>query len=100
MAAEIKIGMNVSLTEMASSLGHTSGWINLDFCLLQYVCFDGLVVLLRLEQEEQARQKLQLEKVSIDSKVKKLEEVVAQHEDSNNKVVEFFIVYELFGFRV
>jgi len=40
----------------------------------------------RLEQEEQARQKLQLEKVAVDGKLKKLEESVAVHEDSNNKV--------------
>jgi hypothetical protein len=41
----------------------------------------------RLEQEEQARQKLQLEKVSYDARIKKLEEVVAQHEDTNGKVI-------------
>jgi len=40
----------------------------------------------RLEQEEQARQKLQLEKVAVDGKLKKLEEAVAVHEDTNNKV--------------
>jgi len=40
----------------------------------------------RLEQEEQARQKLQLEKVAVDGKLKKLEESVAVHEDTNNKV--------------
>jgi len=40
----------------------------------------------RLETEEQARQKLQLEKVAVDGKLKKLEESVALHEDSNNKV--------------
>jgi len=40
----------------------------------------------RLEQEEQARQKLQLEKVAVDGKLKKLEESVAAHEDTNNKV--------------
>ena len=44
------------------------------------------VVMLRLEQEEQARQKLQLEKVAVDGKLKKLEEAAAVHEDSNNKV--------------
>ena len=40
----------------------------------------------RLEQEEQARQKLQLEKVAVDTKVKKLEEIVALNEDTNSKV--------------
>jgi len=40
----------------------------------------------RLEQEEQGRQKLQLEKVAVDGKLKKLEETVAVHEDTNNKV--------------
>jgi len=40
----------------------------------------------RLEQEEQARQKLQLEKVAVDGKLKKLEESAAVHEDNNNKV--------------
>ena len=40
----------------------------------------------RLEEEEQARQKLQLEKVAGDSKLKKLEENVALFEDSNAKV--------------
>lgn len=40
----------------------------------------------RLEQEEQARQKLQLEKVANDGKIKKLEESMALIEDTNNKV--------------
>jgi len=43
-------------------------------------------VSVRLEQEEQARQKLQLEKVASDGKLKKLEESVAVFEDTNNKV--------------
>ena len=41
---------------------------------------------LRLEQEEQTRQKLQLEKVATDAKVKKLEQDLAVQEDSNVKV--------------
>ena len=40
----------------------------------------------QLEQEEQARQKLQLEKVSTDAKLKKLEEDLAVYEDTNAKV--------------
>ena len=40
----------------------------------------------RLEQEEQARQKLQLEKVAVDGKLKKMEESVAVQEDTNSKV--------------
>ena len=41
----------------------------------------------RLEEEEQARQKLQLEKVAGDSKLKKLEEDLAIFEDTNMKVI-------------
>ena len=40
----------------------------------------------RLEEEEQARQKLQLERVAADGKLKKLEETLAVQEDTNNKV--------------
>ena len=40
----------------------------------------------RLEEEEQARQKLQLERVAADGKLKKLEENLAMQEDTNNKV--------------
>jgi len=40
----------------------------------------------RLETEEQARQKLQLEKVSAESKIKKLEETLAINEDTSAKV--------------
>lgn len=43
-------------------------------------------VLYRLEQEEQARQKLQLEKVTSEAKIKKLEEACALQDDANNKV--------------
>ena len=44
------------------------------------------VPLSRLEEEEQARQKLQLERVAADGKLKKLEETLAVQEDTNNKV--------------
>lgn len=44
------------------------------------------LLLCRLEQEEQTRQKLQLEKVSSESKIKQLEENLAVQEDTNNKV--------------
>jgi len=42
--------------------------------------------LYRLEMEEQARQKLQLEKVGAESKIKKLQETLAVNEDANAKV--------------
>jgi hypothetical protein len=48
---------------------------------LSYLC--------RLEAEEQARQKLQLEKVAADAKIKKLEENLAVNEDANIKVDVF-----------
>jgi len=44
----------------------------------------------RLEQEEQARQKLQLEKVTADTKLKKFEEELAQHETVSAKVCFLF----------
>lgn len=40
----------------------------------------------RLEEEEQSRQKLQLEKVSAESKIKKLEEDLAVQDDTNQKL--------------
>jgi hypothetical protein len=40
----------------------------------------------QLEEEEAARQKLQLEKVQCDAKIKKLEEDHALSEDTNQKV--------------
>ena len=40
----------------------------------------------RLEEEESARQKLHLDKVSADAKMKKLEEDLAQIEDNYTKV--------------
>lgn len=53
--------------------------------------FPPVVPLLQLmeahiAEEEDARQKLQLEKVSIEGKVKKLEEDVLFMEDQNNKL--------------
>ena len=42
----------------------------------------------RLEEEETSRQKLQLEKVSADSKIKKLEEDLAIQDDSNQKLTK------------
>ena len=59
-------------------------WVNEPVCL--YFVHQLSMPMYRLEQEEQARQKLQLEKVAVDGKLKKLEEAVAVHEDSNNKV--------------
>ena len=42
----------------------------------------------QLEEEEQARQKLQLEKVSTDAKLKKLEEELQTSTDGGQKVRE------------
>lgn len=42
----------------------------------------------QLEEEEAARQKLQLEKVQCDARLKKLEEDVALAEDTNQKVTK------------
>lgn len=47
---------------------------------------DSRNLLGRLEEEEQARQKLQLEKVAADSKLKKMEEDLAIVDDTNMKV--------------
>ena len=44
----------------------------------------------QLEEEEQARQKLQLEKVSTDAKLKKLEEELQTAADGGQKVGLFF----------
>ena len=54
--------------------------------MLSVVMLSVVMLSCRLEQEEQARQKLQLEKVAVDGKLKKLEETAAAHEDTNNKV--------------
>lgn len=56
------------------------------------------LLLIRLEEEEAARQKLQLEKVNLDAKIKKIEEEFAILEDSNQKVclVTFVIFFSLF----
>lgn len=40
----------------------------------------------QLEEEEAARQKLQLEKVAADSKIKKMEDDILVMEDQNNKL--------------
>lgn len=42
----------------------------------------------QLEEEEAARQKLQLEKVQCDARLKKLEEDYALFEDSNSKLIK------------
>lgn len=42
----------------------------------------------QLEEEEAARQKLQLERVQCDAKLKKLEEELALSEDTNQKLVK------------
>ena len=40
----------------------------------------------RLEVEEQSRQKLQLEKVAIETKMRKQDEAITQYEAANTKV--------------
>ena len=47
----------------------------------------------RLEEEEQSRQKLQLDKVTADNKIKKLEETLAVQEDTNSKVTSKVQLY-------
>lgn len=42
----------------------------------------------QLEEEEGARQKLQLERVQCDAKLKKLEEELALTEDTNQKLIK------------
>ena len=53
-----------------------------------------------LEEEEAARQKLQLEKVTIEAKIKKQEEDLTLLEDSNSKVclLVFFVSLSKFSF--
>lgn len=53
-----------------------------------------------LEEEEAARQKLQLEKVTIEAKIKKQEEDLTLLEDSNSKVclLAFFVSLSKFSF--
>jgi hypothetical protein len=46
-----------------------------------------------LEEEEAARQKLQLEKVQCDAKIKKLEEDHALSDDTNQKVCMYVFMY-------
>lgn len=41
-----------------------------------------------MEEEEDARQKLQLEKVACEGKIKKLEDDILVMEDQNNKLVK------------
>ena len=51
----------------------------------------------RLETEEQARQKLQLDKVAAESKIKKLEETLALNEDTSAKVLPVALIYKCTG---
>ena len=50
----------------------------------------------RLEQEEQTRQKLQLEKVTVDNKLKKFEEELVQHVNISAKVFLHFFFTRFF----
>jgi len=58
---------------------------------MQYLCQ------YRLETEEQARQKLQLDKVAAESKIKKLEETLALNEDTSAKVLPVALIYKCTG---
>lgn len=46
----------------------------------------------QLEEEEAARQKLQLEKVTADGKIKKMEDDILIMEDQNNKLTKVSLV--------
>lgn len=48
-----------------------------------------------LEEEEDARQKLQLEKVTCDAKMKKLEDDILVMEDQNNKLQKVWFISSL-----
>ena len=50
-------------------------------------------VVYRLETEEQARQKLQLEKVAMETKMKKQEEAISQYEATSAKVCMLHLIY-------
>lgn len=49
-----------------------------------------------MEEEEDARQKLQLEKVACDGKIKKLEDDILVMEDQNNKLVKVSLKMSVF----
>lgn len=46
----------------------------------------------QLDEEEAARQKLQLEKVTVEAKMKKIEEEVMVLDDQNNKLLKVWIL--------
>lgn len=52
-----------------------------------------------LEEEEDARQKLQLEKVTCEGKIKKLEDEVLVMEDHNNKLLKVSMDKRYFSAR-
>ena len=56
----------------------------------QFSCLtrNSISLLISLEEEESARQKLQLEKVTVEAKIKKQEEDLTLLEDSNSKVCD------------
>jgi len=72
-------------------------------CGLKVCCtsigFKTYNIICRLEVEEQSRQKLQLEKVAIETKMRKQDEAIAQYEAVNTKVylcsVDLFVLYFL-----
>jgi len=67
-----------------TALGHLSAE-----GILWLIIVSVMIALYRLESEEQARQKLQLDKVAAESKIKKLEENLAVNEDASAKVSDF-----------
>ena len=65
--------------------------MNLNIALNQVFLQESLIIFsstFRLEEEESQRQKLQLEKVSADAKMKKLEEDIAIQDDTNSKLLK------------
>lgn len=80
--------MNVIIQKRPKVFGTSLLLLYNNFCFHSVtILVNKYCVFLRLEEEESARQKLQLEKVSVDAKIKKLEEDVAIQEDSNQKLM-------------
>lgn len=63
------------------------GWNKLGFAIPPLLtCYFTQDLEQQLDEEEAARQKLQLEKVTLEAKVKKVEEDVMVLDDQNNKL--------------
>lgn len=61
------------------------------FLSVCFYCFLQKELEEHLEEEEDARQKLQLEKVTCEGKIKKLEDDVLVMEDQNNKLLKVWL---------